>query len=56
MQVQNVIENRQFHMQRLLNEENDRIKDISCNSRNIAYASELCHEHDSITIDNLNYI
>ena len=44
------------YMQRLLNEENDRIKNISCNSRNIAYASELCHDHDSITIDNLNYI
>ena len=44
------------YMQRLLNEENDRIKNISCNSRNIAYASELCHDHDSITIDNLNYL
>ena len=37
------------YMQRLLNEEDNMIKSIS-------YASELCQDPDSITIENLNYL
>ena len=42
-------------MQQLLNEEDKMFKNMSCSS-NVAYASELCQDPDSITIENLNYL